>query len=64
LKPRAWMILILAVGSIALVIGIILQRYELIPEYFNISPTRIEAFRNFIEQYIKGIKIPDPVTWF
>lgn len=58
------MILILAVGSITLVIGIILQRYELITEFFNIPPTSIDAFKDFIEQYIKGIQIPPPTTWF
>ncbi|MHA1213264.1 MAG: hypothetical protein ACTSSH_12495, partial [Candidatus Heimdallarchaeota archaeon] len=60
MKPRSWMILLLAVGAIALVIGFILFRYELLPEYFNISPKTIVDFENFIEQYIKGIPIPPP----
>jgi len=55
------MILLLAVGAISLVIGFILFRYELLPEYFNISPKTIVDFENFIEQYIKGIPIPPPI---
>ncbi len=56
------MIVILAIGSIALVIGIILGMHDKINELFHISPTLIEAFEDFIEQYIKGIPIPPPVS--
>ncbi|MCF2144390.1 MAG: hypothetical protein K9W42_11875 [Candidatus Heimdallarchaeota archaeon] len=62
MKPRSWMIVILAIGSIALVIGIILGMHDKINELFHISPTLIEAFEDFIEQYIKGIPIPPPVS--
>ena len=52
----------LSVGAIALVVGILLGRFDTISEMFNIDSSLIAAFQDFIEQYIKGIPIPPPIS--
>ncbi|MBK5112844.1 MAG: hypothetical protein KGD59_14280 [Candidatus Heimdallarchaeota archaeon] len=66
MKPRSWMILILAIGAISLVVGITLvlniENYPNFAELFNMDPTKVDAFRDFIWQYVTGIPIPNPIT--
>jgi hypothetical protein len=61
LKPRSRLILILAIGAIALIIGVVLFQHENIAAYFNIDPSNIDAFREFIRQYVAGLPIPPPI---
>ena len=56
------MILILAISTIAIAIGIILNEYDLLNEMFNISSTNLNALRDFLRQYIAGMPIPPNVT--
>lgn len=60
------MILILAIGAISLVVGITLvlniENYPNFAELFNMDPTKVDAFMDFIRQYVTGIQIPDPIT--
>ncbi|NHJ38466.1 MAG: hypothetical protein FK731_00430 [Asgard group archaeon] len=62
MKPRSRLILILAIGAIALVIGIVLGMFDNIAEFFNIPPTAIDAFENFIKQYVAGMPVPPPIV--
>jgi len=54
-KPRSWTILILAIGTIALAIGILLAEYTTIENIFNIDPTHVGALQRFLEQYLAGL---------
>jgi len=60
------MILILAIGAISLVVGITLilniENYPNFAELFNMDPTKVAAFRDFIWQYVTGIPIPPAVS--
>ena len=56
------MIIILAIGAISLVAGILLGYHEKLAEIFNIDPTALSAFRDFIRSYVAGLPIPDPIT--
>ena len=56
------MILILAIGTISLTIGIVLGMHEIIASQFNVPPTLVEAFREFIRQYVAGLPQPPVVT--
>ena len=58
LKSRSWLILFIAIGTISLAIGLLLGSEAEILEKFNISPSLIEAFKDFIRQYVSGIPIP------
>ncbi|MGC9780193.1 MAG: hypothetical protein HZR80_13190 [Candidatus Heimdallarchaeota archaeon] len=62
MKPRSWMILIIAIGAIALVTGILLAMPDRIIEFFNVPPTSIDAFIDFIQQYVTGMPIPPPIS--
>lgn len=57
LKPKSWLILILAIGVISLAIGLVLARPEQLANRFNISPEMIEQLRDFLDQYIG---LPNP----
>jgi hypothetical protein len=61
LKPRSRLILILSIGAIALIIGVILGMHNNLADFFNIDPSNIDAFQDFIRQYVVGIPIPPPV---
>jgi len=60
LKPRSWLILVLAIGTISIVVGILLGMHEVIIEQFNIDPTLLERFEEFIRTYVAGMPVPLP----
>jgi len=58
LKPRSWLILIIAIGTITLTIGLVLFLQDELVSMFNIDPTSITALEDFLEQYLAGIPLP------
>lgn len=58
MRTRSWLVLILAIGTIAIAIGIVLGLHDVIANQFNISPTLIDAFEEFIRQYTAGLPRP------
>ncbi len=61
LKPRSWLILIIAIGTISLTIGLVLGLQNELVNMFNIDPTAIAAFEDILEQYLAGIPLPKAV---
>ncbi|MHA1154712.1 MAG: hypothetical protein ACTSQK_01275 [Candidatus Heimdallarchaeota archaeon] len=58
MKPRSWLILIIAIGTISLTIGLVLGLQDELVNLFNIDPTAVAALEDFLEQYLAGIPLP------
>ena len=68
LKPKSWMILILAIGVIALVIGLIAPAIagsleaNWLADTFNIPATSVQDLIDFLKPYIAGLPDPTPIS--
>ncbi|MBD3191991.1 MAG: hypothetical protein GF308_15195 [Candidatus Heimdallarchaeota archaeon] len=61
MRPKAWMILIIALGVIALAIALVTNEPDWLMANFNIPPTEINNLREFLAPYMSGLP-PPPIS--